>query len=174
MNVLALSGSSRQASTNTALLQALATCAASEVTVEISTYISQLPIFSPDLENSKPQIVERFIAQVGAADAILRASPEYVHAIPGGLKNALDWLVSGEDIVQKPMFLAHGSHRGEDMLQSLRLVLQTISTRFYPDVFLRVSLLSKTPQEVRSKIQSGCAYEQTQRFWQDLIKAASL
>jgi NAD(P)H-dependent FMN reductase len=38
----------------------------------------------------------------GAADAILIASPEYAHEMPGSLKNALDWLVSSGELYGKP------------------------------------------------------------------------
>lgn len=89
-----------------------------------------------------------FIAQIEAADGLIISSPEYVHAIPGGLKNAIDWLVSGDAIIDKPIAIMHASHRGEDLLASLRLVLSTVSTRFSKKVFLRLPLMSKTPQEV--------------------------
>ena len=81
--------------------------------------------------------------------ALIVASPENVRAIPGGLKNAIDWLVAGEIMINKPVALIHASHRGDDMLASLRAVLETITTRFNGDLFLRFSLMSQTPSEVR-------------------------
>jgi NAD(P)H-dependent FMN reductase len=42
---------------------------------------------------------------IAAADAIIVSSPEYAHGVPGALKNALDWLVSGVEIYQKPVAL---------------------------------------------------------------------
>ena len=72
-----------------------------------------------------------------------------MRAIPGGLKNAIDWLVSGEAIIDKPVALIHGSHRGDDMLASLRLVLNTVTSAFHEQIFQRFPLISKSPEEVR-------------------------
>lgn len=53
--------------------------------------ISALPLFSEDLEQDLPQSVTEFCASVRANDLILIMTPEYNRAIPGVLKNALDW-----------------------------------------------------------------------------------
>lgn len=66
----------------------------------------------------------------------------------GGLKNAIDWLVSREEVIKKPIALVHASHRGDDMLSSLRTVLATVSAHFIESCFLRVPLVSKTPEEM--------------------------
>lgn len=150
MKILAISGSLRRVSTNTGMLEGLCEMAPQGMEIEIFRGLGALPVFSPDLEGPPPPApVEAFIRAVEQADGIIIASPEYVRAIPGGLKNALDWLVSGDAIIHKPIALAHGSHRGEDMLASLRLVLGTVSTRFREDIFVRVPLLSKSPEEIR-------------------------
>lgn len=77
-----------------------------------------------------------------------------MHAIPGGLKNAIDWLVSGDAIIDKPVVLVHASHRGEDMLSALRLVLRTVTPNFNEQLFIRFSLLSKSPDEVCTFLQT--------------------
>jgi NAD(P)H-dependent FMN reductase len=66
-------------------------------------------------------------AAVARADGLVIACPEYVRALPGGFKNAVDWLVSRDEIIVKPIALIHASHRGDDMLEQLRLVLGTVS-----------------------------------------------
>jgi len=149
MNILAISGSTRAASANTALLQALARHAPQGVSVEVFADVAKLPIFSPDVEGPPaPPAVEAFAAAVARADGIVVACPEYVHALPGGFKNAIDWLVSREEIIAKPIALIHASHRGDDALAQLRLVLGTVSTNFAPDIFERFSLKSSTPAEI--------------------------
>ena len=51
-------------------------------------------------------------AQIAAADALLIASPEYAHGMPGSLKNALDWLVSSLEALGKPALLVSASPGG--------------------------------------------------------------
>lgn len=154
MKLLAISGSSRAQSTNTALLRMLVDIGPPGLTVEVIENLQALPVFSPDHEGSKtPAIVREFIERIARADGIIISSPEYVRAIPGGLKNAIDWLVSGQEIIDKLVALIHASHRGDDMLESLRLVLGTVTGAFQDDIFLRFPLISKSPEVVRSYLQ---------------------
>lgn len=156
MNILAISGSTRQASTNTALLRALCVGAPPGMHIEVFDRIGQFPVFSPDLEGARtPEIIRDFIAKVDQADGVIIASPEYVRAIPGGMKNAIDWLVSGEAIIHKPVALAHASHRGDDMLASLRIVLGTVSSRFAEQVFVRFPLMAQTPDEIFAVLEQA-------------------
>ena len=75
-----------------------------------------------------------------------------MRAPPGGLKNAIDWLVSRDTLVGKPMALMHASHRGDDMLESLRQVLATVSNRFAPELFLRLPLMKLSPAEIAERL----------------------
>ncbi|WP_293718060.1 NADPH-dependent FMN reductase [Stappia sp.] len=146
---LAVSGSARQASTNTALLNAIADAAPSGCRVEVYDRLAGLPVFSPDAEEYPlPAPVADFVARVERCDGLIISSPEYVRALPGGLKNAIDWLVSRDEIVFKPVVLVHASHRGNDMLEQLRLVLSTVTRNFHPELFLRFDLMKRTPREI--------------------------
>ena len=151
MHILAISGSARQASTNTAFLTAMKECAPRGVEFSVFHRLNLLPVFSPDWEGDKtpPEVVE-LMALVSASDGIVISSPEYVRAIPGGLKNAIDWMVSRSEIIEKPIAIAHASYRGDDMLDSLRLVLSTVSNKFLEHIFLRIPLIGKTPDEIAS------------------------
>ena len=149
MKLFAISGSARTQSTNTALLHALAGIASSNITIEVFAGIGDLPVFSPDREgDATPEVVQAFQQKIAEADGLIIASPEYVRTLPGGLKNAIDWLVSGEHVIGKPIVLAHASHRGDDMLQTLRTVLSTISSNFNPGIFLRVPVMKQTPEAI--------------------------
>jgi NAD(P)H-dependent FMN reductase len=155
MNILALSGSTRAASVNTALLRALARHAPRGVSVDLFDGIASLPIFSPDLEGPPaPPSVEAFAAAVARADGLVIACPEYVRALPGGFKNAVDWLVSRDEIIVKPIALIHASHRGDDMLEQLRLVLGTVSENFTADIFERFALKASTPGEIAAYFEA--------------------
>lgn len=149
MKLLAISGSARQESTNTALLMAMRGLAPVGVDVSVFHRLDTLPVFSPDLEGERtPLAVIDFLSHIAGADGIIISSPEYVRAIPGGLKNAIDWMVSRYEIIGKPIALAHASHRGDDMLASLRVVLGTVSDGFLPQVFLRLPLVGKSVEDI--------------------------
>lgn len=154
MKFLALSGSTRHASTNTAMLRAVAAIAYPAHDIKVFSHIGDFPVFSPDLEALPlPAALETFVAAINRCDGIIISSPEYVRAIPGGLKNAIDWLVSRPEIVGKPIVLMHASHRGDDMLAQLRMVLSTVSDRFSAELFLRFELIKKSPDEIRSHLE---------------------
>lgn len=156
MRLLAISGSARRASTNTELLRVLADLAPENTKVDVFHSLDKLPVFSPDLEGDRcPPAVQEFINAVDLADGVIISSPEYVRAIPGGLKNAIDWLVSGDAIIHKPVALVHASHRGDDMLAALRLVLGTVTSEFQRQIFLRVPLISKSPKQVREDLANA-------------------
>lgn len=130
--------------------------------MEITLYrgLADLPVFSPDREGANTPIeVHEFFDALRQADGVIISSPEYVRGIPGGLKNAIDWLVSGEEVIGKPIVLTHASHRGDDMLAALRLVLGTVTQRFCVDIFLQLPLMSKNPEEVREFLR-GQGYAQ--------------
>jgi chromate reductase, NAD(P)H dehydrogenase (quinone) len=161
MNFFAVSGSARLGSTNTAMLRSLQSAAGSAHVITIFDRINELPVFSPDLEYpNTPKQVLRFAKSVEEADGLIVASPEYVRSIPGGLKNAIDWLVSRDELIGKPIVLAHASHRGDDMLRQLRIVLGTVSLRFNEDLLLRFHLMELSPEEIgRLLSQEHCQAE---------------
>jgi NAD(P)H-dependent FMN reductase len=78
------------------MLRALQSVNESPLKVAVYDRIAELPIFSPDREGSStPKPVTEFTKAIDQADGLIFASPEYVRSIPGGLKNAIDWMVSG-------------------------------------------------------------------------------
>ena len=160
MKLLAVSGSGRRASTNTAMLKAVSDIASpkcSEITV-FSDCCHILPVFTPDKEaHPLPQNVQNFVDLIRESDGLIVASPEYVRAIPGGLKNAIDWLVSRDEIIGKPIALMHASsYRGDDMLAQLRLVLSTVSDTVSPrDIYLRFDLMKLSPDEIPNHLMTA-------------------
>lgn len=127
MKILAVSGSLRAASINSAFCRAAARLAPPALHVTVFPELGGLPLFNPDLEAVLPPAVMNFRVAVGQADALLIASPEYAHGISGPLKNALDWLVSFEGAVGKPIALVNTSPRAHHAYAALKEVLQTMS-----------------------------------------------
>jgi len=170
MKLLAISGSARAQSTNTALLRALASITPASVAIEVFAGIGDLPVFSPDDEgDATPDVVRTFQQKIAAADGVIIASPEYVRTLPGGLKNAIDWLVSGEHVIGKPIVLAHASHRGDDMLQTLRTVLSTISSNFNPGIFLRMPVMKQTPEAIAEFVTQPANRMAVEKFLTDFV-----
>jgi chromate reductase, NAD(P)H dehydrogenase (quinone) len=91
MHVLAISGSLRRDSHNTALLRAAKGLAPSGVEVELWNGLREIPPFCEDDEHAPPAAVEDLRRRIANADAVLISTPEYNATVPGQLKNALDW-----------------------------------------------------------------------------------
>ena len=92
MRVLAISGSLRQASYNTALLRALREEAPEGVEVELWQGLKEIPPYDADDDvYPGPTEVEALRELVRSSDAVFFATPEYNSSVPGALKNALDW-----------------------------------------------------------------------------------
>jgi NAD(P)H-dependent FMN reductase len=130
IRVLAISGSLRRRSANTALVGAVARLAPEPVEVSIYRELAELPPFNPDLDGDRASAaVTRFRAQLQACDAVLISSPEYAHGVPGVLKNALDWVVGSGELVDKPIAVINASGRATHAWTSLRDTLTVMSAR---------------------------------------------
>ncbi len=89
--LLGISGSLRRDSFNTRLLARAGSHVPHGIRFETFDQLVELPYFSQDLEEDTPPVVAALRAAIESADVILVASPEYNSAMPGVLKNALDW-----------------------------------------------------------------------------------
>jgi NAD(P)H-dependent FMN reductase len=108
--LLLVSGSLREGSSNTALLDAAARLIPAGVTAERYLALARIPAFTPDLDEGPASApVEHWRAALASADAVLISSPEYAHGIPGALKNALDWVVGSGELVVKPVGIISAS-----------------------------------------------------------------
>ncbi|MEJ7812415.1 MAG: NAD(P)H-dependent oxidoreductase [Gemmatimonadaceae bacterium] len=130
IQVLGIAGSLRRGSYNRKLLEAARTLAPQGMRIELFD-IAEIPPYNADLDTdaARPAAVARLKRAITAADAILIATPEYNHSVPGVLQNAIDWASrpNGKSpFVGKPAAImgastgALGSARGQ---QQLKLVL---------------------------------------------------
>jgi chromate reductase len=90
VSLLGICGSTRKSSLNRALLQSVGETLPESTTFKLYVGLDQLPIFNSDLP--EPATVIALKAAIAGADGIVFAVPEYNYSIPGGLKNALDWV----------------------------------------------------------------------------------
>jgi chromate reductase, NAD(P)H dehydrogenase (quinone) len=145
IRVLAISGSLRRRSSNTALVGAAARLAPDAVDVSIYEELAELPPFNPDLDSDQASVtVTRFRAQLQACDAVLISSPEYAHGVPGVLKNALDWIVGTGELVDKPIAVINASRRGTHAWGSLKETLTVMSARVIVAASIVVPLDGRT------------------------------
>jgi chromate reductase len=90
VTILGFAGSLRKGSYNKALLSAGMELLPEDAKLEIFD-LEGIPTYNMDLENRMPEKVKEFKAKIRASDALLIATPEHNHSIPGVLKNAMDW-----------------------------------------------------------------------------------
>lgn len=152
IRILAISGSVRTASTNTALLRAAVKAAPEGVAVTLYEGLGTLPVFNPDHTEHLPPAAAELRRQVLGCDGLLISSPEYAHGVPGGMKNALDWIVGWGEVAFKPVALFNTSPYGEHAKAALEEILVTMSLRIIPEAALTVHLRGSKPEEAAPRL----------------------
>jgi len=148
MRILAISGSLRNASSNTQALRALTSLAPEGIRIELYKGIGDLPHFNPDLDGDvPPAAVADFRAALASADGVVFSSPEYAHGVPGVLKNALDWVVGSGEFYEKPVAIINASPRAVHALASLTETLTMMGARIVPEASIAVPLLGRAMPE---------------------------
>ena len=128
--VVALSGSLRHASFNTALARAAQAIAPDGMEIDVAT-LHGIPLYDADLEASEgiPAAVLQLKSQILAADALLMVTPEYNNGVPGVFKNGIDWLSRADMkaiFAQRPTGLVGASMGGFGTLSSQAAWLPTL------------------------------------------------
>jgi chromate reductase len=93
-NVLVICGSLRKRSYNAALTRALPDLAPPDMKFVTAPPLETLPLYNADIQEASgfPGPAEDLATAIRAADGVLFVSPEYNWSMPGGLKNAIDWV----------------------------------------------------------------------------------
>lgn len=91
MQLLGISGSLRKASFSTAILRAVQARLTPGTELRLMT-LETIPLYNED-QDRQPALpaVAALRRSIADADAVVIATPEYNHGLPGVLKNALDW-----------------------------------------------------------------------------------
>ena len=152
MRILAMSGSLRAASLNTALLRAVARLAPPGIRVVLYDGMGRLPLFNPDLEADDPAPVADLREQIIASDALIIASPEYAHGVSAVMKNALDWMVGNEAFVHKRVALLNASPRATHAQAALRETITVMSAVLVEEACIAVPILGvhRTEEDIAS------------------------
>jgi NAD(P)H-dependent FMN reductase len=145
MRLLAISGSLRAVSSNTAALQAAARLAPAGAEVVLYDGLGDLPLFNPDRDTETPiPVVAALRREIERCDGVLICSPEYAHGIAGAMKNLLDWLVSSLEFPEKPVALINASPRAVHSQAQLREILTTMSARLIADASIELPLQGRS------------------------------
>ena len=145
LNVLCICGSLRKASYNRMVMDALPALAPAHMKFSEAPSFSEFPLYNADLQESPgiPPAVTRLAEAVRAADGVIFNSPEYNFSIPGGLKNAIDWVsrVPDQPFANKPVAIqsaSAGSLGGGRMQYDLRRAMQFLdaATLTKPEIFI--------------------------------------
>ena len=177
MKILAVSGSLRANSTNSALVKAMAALAPAGVDFANYEGLATLPHFSPELDTTDaPATVKNWRAQLHSAAGVMICTPEYAFGMPGSLKNALDWVVSSGELWRKPVAAISASPSalgGGKAHAALVLTLTALEAQIVEDASLTIAFArSKVNAEGRV---TDAATVQALKFSQDaLLNAVQL
>lgn len=135
MNIVTMVGSVRKESYNRHIAHFMKNRYKNRLNISILE-IGDLPFFDQDVEENPPEVVKRFKSQVKDADGVLIVTPEYVHSVPGILKNALDWLSRVDHVMHGKPTLLVGASTG--MLGTVRCQIHLRQICAAPGITARV------------------------------------
>jgi chromate reductase len=145
LKVLTICGSLRKGSYNAALARMAPKLAPAGLSFQDAPPFDGMPIYNFDIQESSgfPAPAVAWADAIRAADGILIVSPEYNWSIPGGLKNAIDWVsrMKNQPFAGQPVAVqsaAGGLLGGGRMQYHLRQSLQSLDVHFFgrPEVIV--------------------------------------
>jgi NAD(P)H-dependent FMN reductase len=95
--------------------------------------LGNLPHFNPEIDNHELASVHDWRTQLRQSDGVIFCTPEYAHGVPGVLKNALDWIVSSGEFMNKPTTVISaspsidgGNKANLSLVQTLKVMMAEI------------------------------------------------
>ena len=145
LNVIAICGSLRKGSYNRMVMNLLPGYAPADMKITEAPPWADFPVYNADIQNTTgfPEPVQKLVEAVRAADGVIFISPEYNYSIPGGLKNAIDWVsrVPSQPFAGKPVTMQSagaGVLGGGRMQYDLRrcMIFLDAMTMNKPEIFI--------------------------------------
>jgi chromate reductase len=113
LNVISICGSLRKGSYNAMVQRALPSLAPQGLTIQAAPSFAEFPLYNADVQTTSgfPAPVNTLADAIRAADGVIIVTPEYNFSIPGGLKNAIDWVsrLPSQPFAGKPIALQSAS-----------------------------------------------------------------
>lgn len=150
LNVLVICGSLRKGSYNASVARALPALAPPEMALKTAPEFGSFPLYNADIKDTAgfPGEVKDWAAAIRDADGVIIVSPEYNWSIPGGLKNAIDWVsrmdAKEQPFSNKPVALqsaSTGPLGASRMQYHLRMALTSIDALIFgrPEIFVSMA-----------------------------------
>ncbi len=169
--VVGVSGSLREASLNSLYLRSLALACPDHIDFRIYRDLATIPPFNVDHDENPPEAVLEWKAFLGQSDMIVLATPEYAHGMSGVLKNALDWLVSDYQLLDRPLAFPNVSVRADIAQSQLEEVLRTMGFTLVESCSPRASIAEPfiNPELSEEEILSHPELsERLRHFWTEV------
>jgi chromate reductase, NAD(P)H dehydrogenase (quinone) len=164
LNVITISGSLRKGSYNTALSHQLPKWAPEGMSITAAPAWADLPTYNADDHNATgfPATATKLADAIRAADGVIIVSPEYNYGVPGGLKNAVDWVSRMKDqpFKDKPVAIqsvAGGPLGGGRVQYSWRQILVFLEAHVFtrPEVFVGMANSKFDEKTLEFKDEAG-------------------
>ncbi len=164
LDVLVICGSLRKGSYNAALARTLPALAPAGLALRPASSFENFPIYNHDIQDATgfPAEVNAWADAIRGADALIIVSPEYNWSIPGGLKNAIDWVsrMKEQPFKDKPVALqscAGGILGGSRMQYHLRQSLTSVDAILFgrPEVIVTFAAQKFDPSTLELKDQTA-------------------
>src|SRR5947207_14343946 len=145
LNIVSICGSLRKGSYNAMVQRRLPSHAPEGMTIKPAPSFAEFPLYNFDIQNSTgfPQPVTALADAIRAADGVIFVTPEYNYSIPGGLKNAIDWVsrVQNQPLKDKPVAIQSatgGPMGGARMQYHLRAAMVFLNALTFntPEIFV--------------------------------------
>ena len=175
LNILSICGSLRKASYNAIVQRALPSLAPEGMTIKPAPSFAEFPLYNADIQNSTgfPAAVNTLADAIRAADGVIFCTPEYNFTIPGGLKNAIDWVsrLQNQPFAGKPVALqsaSPGPVGGARVQYDMRKAMTFLDayTLKKPEIFIGncASKLDEATGEIKDETTRGFIKQQLASF----------
>jgi chromate reductase, NAD(P)H dehydrogenase (quinone) len=164
LNVITIAGSLRKGSFNAALARQLPQWAPQDMSIVSAPSWAEIPIYNADVQNSSgfPASVTAFAEAIRTCHGVIIVSPEYNYGVPGGLKNAVDWVSRMKDqpFKDKPVALqsvAGGPLGGGRVQYQWRQILVFVEAMVFlrPEVFVGMAAQKFDEKTLEFKDEAG-------------------
>ncbi|WP_031075050.1 NADPH-dependent FMN reductase [Streptomyces sp. NRRL WC-3742] len=177
MKILAISGSLRANSHNTALLHAARKLNPGGLEIEVYEGLREIPPYDFDLDTpeARPAVVQDLRDRITAADGLLIATPEFNYSVPGVLKNAIDWVstdwtkAEGLPLQRKPTAILGAAPTNMGSVRA-QLALRQVFVWTHTDVVVKPEVIVFRSHE-RFDAEGNLTDEITAGLLQDLLVA---